>query len=148
MHQQDGVNYTLKNALNKILTLPGIKPAGKNKWVCKCPAHDDKDPSLSVRALNDGTVLLYCFSGCSIVDITAAIGIDMTDLFPDDPEPRGKTYWDPRQVLQSLNNEALIVVLAAGTLQAGDKLSKADLDRLVTAKGRIREAIRLAGIPE
>jgi hypothetical protein len=31
-----------------------------------CPAHDDRNPSLSVRRAPDGRVLVHCFAGCSL----------------------------------------------------------------------------------
>ena len=33
-------------------------------WMARCPAHDDRNPSLSIRQV-DGIVLVHCFSGCS-----------------------------------------------------------------------------------
>jgi CHC2 zinc finger len=33
-------------------------------WVARCPAHDDRTPSLSVRDSTNGKVLLGCHAGC------------------------------------------------------------------------------------
>ena len=33
------------------------------RWFAKCPAHDEKTPSLSIREI-DGKVLVHCFGGC------------------------------------------------------------------------------------
>jgi hypothetical protein len=48
----------------------------------RCPAHDDKTPSLSVRDGERG-VLVKCWAGCHLQDITAAIGLTVRDLFYD-----------------------------------------------------------------
>lgn len=34
-------------------------------WIALCPAHDDRNPSLSVAVAHDGRVLVYCHAGCS-----------------------------------------------------------------------------------
>jgi hypothetical protein len=39
---------------------------------CRCPAHDDGDPSLSVR-LGDTAILFHCFAGCSTSDVLRAL---------------------------------------------------------------------------
>jgi hypothetical protein len=36
-----------------------------------CPAHDDRNPSLSVRRAPDGRVLVHCFAGCSLDAVLA-----------------------------------------------------------------------------
>jgi DNA primase len=33
-------------------------------WMARCPAHDDHNPSLSIRVGNDGRVLVHCHAGC------------------------------------------------------------------------------------
>src|SRR5689334_22447351 len=33
-------------------------------WMACCPAHDDRKPSLSIRAAHDGKVLVRCHAGC------------------------------------------------------------------------------------
>lgn len=56
-------------------------------WVAPCPAHDDKNPSLSIRAGNR-RVLLHCFAGCTVESICAALGIKMGELFSEPPATR------------------------------------------------------------
>ena len=48
---------------------------GGNGYMCQCPAHDDKNPSLSVWEDEDGKPAVNCFAGCSTNDIWAALGI-------------------------------------------------------------------------
>lgn len=43
-----------------------------NYGMCRCPAHDDRTPSLSVK-VGDKAVLFHCFAGCSNADIMAAL---------------------------------------------------------------------------
>lgn len=47
----------------------------------RCPAHADRNPSLSVRLCDDGRVLLHCFAGCEPAGIVRALGLEMRDLF-------------------------------------------------------------------
>jgi DNA primase len=35
-----------------------------SSWMAKCPAHEDRNPSLSIREV-DGKVLLHCHAGCT-----------------------------------------------------------------------------------
>jgi len=37
--------------------------AGTNQWMARCPAHDDREPSLSI-AVKNGVVLFHCHAGC------------------------------------------------------------------------------------
>jgi hypothetical protein len=57
-------------------------------WSCRCPAHNDRIPSLSIDAGDDGQALVYCFAECTPEAITAAVGLTVRDLFPDDPSRR------------------------------------------------------------
>lgn len=54
----------------------------------QCPAHDDRDPSLSLTWIED-QVLVYCHAGCHTEDVLAALDLTMPDLFD---EPRGASY--------------------------------------------------------
>jgi len=69
---------------------------------CPSPNHahgNKKSPALSVSEGSDGRALLYCHAGCSVDEITGAIGLEPTDLFPAKAEtfhklrmPKGKKY--------------------------------------------------------
>jgi len=43
-------------------------------WMAKCPAHDDSNPSLSIKEL-DGKVLLHCHAGCTQGDVIDALKV-------------------------------------------------------------------------
>ena len=62
--------------------LPSAKKSGKG-WLACCPAHDDRNPSLSVSEGDDGTALLKCHTGCTMAAILAAVDLTPRDLFPD-----------------------------------------------------------------
>jgi putative DNA primase/helicase len=51
-------------------TLHGKKSGGG--WLARCPAHDDKNPSLSLRDV-DGKVLVHCLAGCDQRTVMAAL---------------------------------------------------------------------------
>ncbi|MBM3333787.1 virulence-associated protein E, partial [Candidatus Sumerlaeota bacterium] len=40
--------------------------------MCRCPAHADSDPSLSIRQGHDG-ILVHCFAGCAAEDVLREI---------------------------------------------------------------------------
>ena len=42
-------------------------------WLACCPAHDDRDPSLSISDGDNGKVLVHCHAGCSQADVIAAL---------------------------------------------------------------------------
>jgi putative DNA primase/helicase len=64
--------------------LEGVRPAGPNSWVARCPAHDDRNPSLSV-SVKEGRVLVHCFAGCSADAVLGAVGLTWRDLRGADP---------------------------------------------------------------
>src|ERR1700730_5984372 len=66
--------------------------AGKG-WIARCPAHDDRRPSLSISEGRDGRVLIQCFAGCSTDAITSSLGLAMTDRFK---APSNATVIAPR----------------------------------------------------
>ncbi len=61
--------------------IPDAKSSGKS-WLAKCPAHEDKNPSLGLSRGKDGRALMKCHAGCSTDAICDAIGISVADLFP------------------------------------------------------------------
>jgi putative DNA primase/helicase len=51
--------------------LGGRKAGGG--WVARCPAHDDRRPSLSLADGHDGRLLVKCWAGCSACDVLSAL---------------------------------------------------------------------------
>jgi hypothetical protein len=131
--------------------LDKVRKTGPGRWIACCPAHDDKSPSLSIRELEDGRVLLHCHCGCSPADVLAAVGLEFADLFPPDSRAIGHANPERRpfpaaDVLRALNREALVVAAAAGFLLEGRALSDEDRERLALAFERIQEAVAYSGV--
>ena len=42
-------------------------------WSARCPAHDDRNPSLSLTDEGDGNVLVHCHAGCSQDQVIGAL---------------------------------------------------------------------------
>jgi hypothetical protein len=121
--------------------LDGVCARGAGRWSARCPAHPDRSPSLSVRELPDGRVLLHCFAGCGGVDILQAVGIGWSDLFPEPLErfktPGASARMPAAWALEVLSREAIVVGIAAHDIAAGRVLSSIDADRVAQAAGRI-----------
>lgn len=60
----------MMNAASIAKSLRGQK-SGRG-WSAHCPAHDDKNPSLSITD-KDGKILFYCHAGCSQDDVIDAL---------------------------------------------------------------------------
>lgn len=91
--------------------LDGVKSSG-NQYQARCPAHDDREASLSVKEGSDGRVLLKCFAGCETQEILSTIGLNFPDLYH---KRRGKegaltpsqdtaTLQQPNQVSKTIEN--------------------------------------------
>lgn len=73
--------------LEKLEGVTGPSTSGGRTWEARCPAHDDKDPSLSVTDAGDRT-LLHCHAGCSFEAIAAAMNLEPKDFFRDNGTPK------------------------------------------------------------
>ena len=70
-------------------------------WIALCPAHDDRNPSLSIREGDDGRILLKCHAGCAAEAIVAALGLQMRDLFAAPAQPSTAAQRSPDRVRPS-----------------------------------------------
>lgn len=65
-----------------------VRSRGHGRWSARCPAHSpDRNPSLSIREGERG-LLVKCWTGCTIEEITAALGLSVADIFYDSDLPR------------------------------------------------------------
>lgn len=132
------------------------KVKGRNgSWTARCPAHQDKGPSLAVREADDGRILVHCFAGCETANVLGAVGLDMTDLFPPDEKRKdypvtGKPSMKPAfyasDLMRIIAFEALVVQIVAYDMSQGKKISESDRERMKVAYERIEEAMRYANV--
>ena len=69
---------TILGHLDNVRTLAGGERSAR------CPAHEDRNNSLSVGTGEGGRVLLKCHAGCTTEAIVGALGLTLGDLFPRD----------------------------------------------------------------
>jgi len=77
------------NTEGLLMRLRGVRRSGSS-WIAQCPGHEDRCPSLSITKTSD-KILLYCFAGCAIEAICAALKINVADLFSEPRAPREPT---------------------------------------------------------
>jgi hypothetical protein len=133
--------------------LKNVKKAGSSKWSARCPAHEDKGPSLAIRQCDDGRLLIHCFAGCQTTSILDAIGLELSDLFlrtddPDSPhKPLHKPYYPTSAHLKSLYNSLVVISISAAQLYDNYEFSDADLlalrDAALTLANTVIEIERL-----
>lgn len=62
-----------------LLHFKGVQKRGGGQWQAKCPAHHDKEPSLSIKDVGD-KILLHCHAGCEVSDILELAGLTWEDI--------------------------------------------------------------------
>lgn len=102
-----------------------VRETGANRWVARCPAHDDRDPSLSISELNDGRVLIHCHAGCGALAVLDAVGLSWDALFP----PNSERYRPIRARDKSLEHERMVLAICAADRAAGKRLTPEDRAR-------------------
>ena len=106
--------------------------------MARCPAHDDRGPSLSISEGDQGSVLIHCFAGCSAEAIVNAVGLELRDLFPPDAVmDQGRSARRPRvdykALLFLIKHEVTVLGIAAGKMKKGESFTDDDwttLDRV------------------
>lgn len=137
------------SAADLIDQLEGVRRTGPRRWVAKCPAHEDRQPSLTIRELDDGRVLVHCFGGCGVVEVLSSVGLRFDALFPPSAVsnrcPPERRAFPAADILRALANESLVVACAASSVAQGRQLSPADHDRLFVAAARFQAALTETG---
>lgn len=129
--------------------LEGVRANGPGRWVARCPAHEDRSPSLSIREIDDRT-LIFCFAGCEAHDVLAAVGLTLAELFDKPLDHHKGAVRDrrhthaAREALQLLAHESLVALVAAENMAKGVTLTDDDRARLGLAAGRIRAVREVA----
>jgi len=129
---------------DKLLSrLQRVKRTGPGKWIASCPTREDKSPSLAIREMDDGTVLLHDFGGDSVEAILGAVGLSFSDLYPDKPGAIGKPVKRPfnaSDVLALVAFESAVAVVVISDVVNNDGATEEDLERLLVAAQRLGNA--------
>jgi putative DNA primase/helicase len=83
--------------------LEGVR-GSNGQWTARCPAHEDRQASLTIATGRDGALLLTCWAGCELDAIVRAVRADVSDLFPDSHERQraALTNGSPRPSLAAM----------------------------------------------
>ena len=122
--------------------LDGVRKTGVDKYVARCPAHDDRSPSLAIKDCGDGRILIHDFAGCDTENVLAALGLTFTDIMPDrighehSHKPiRNRT--SSRDALATLDHESLVVAIIGADFLEHKEIDDETWDRLGVAVNRI-----------
>jgi hypothetical protein len=90
-------------------------------------------------------MLVHCSAGCSVEEICKAVGLDLNALYPRKAlghavKPSPATLITPRQALELIEHDVLLVVIFASDLGQDKTLSDSDRARLMLAARRIHAA--------
>jgi hypothetical protein len=122
-----------------------VRETGPGKYVARCPAHDDRSPSLGLRECDDGRILIHCFAGCEVESVLKSAGLTFSDLYPEKSSPDYsrkplRLPFDARQILATLNQEALVTAVIAGDILEHRNVDEETWTRLAVAVNRINTA--------
>jgi 5S rRNA maturation endonuclease (ribonuclease M5) len=76
----------VKSAEELLARLERVRQTGGERWQARCPAHDDRNPSLAVFYIAAaGKTLVHCHAGCEPADVVAEAGLPggVAALFDD-----------------------------------------------------------------
>lgn len=126
-----------------------VKKTGPASWICCCTGHEDRTPSMTVRELEDGRVLVHCFGGCTVEQILTGAGLTFDALFPDKPLEQAKGVRRPfpaADILAAVADDAMHVAVFVANLghKAEPQITPEDYMNFLRAAGRIVEARRIA----
>lgn len=151
----EGDNHRSSGSCNPADTLlarmDGVRATGRNQWIARCPAHNDRTPSLSVRETDD-RILVYCHAGCGAADVVHAVGLELRDLFPagssthraaNSRRTRHRVDW--RAVVFTILHDLTVITLAAGRLRRHELLDDDEDAALDRALETIDQAVKKAG---
>ncbi len=125
-----------------ISRLDGVKETGPGKYLSRCPAHDDRSPSLAIKDGDDGRILIHCFAGCETEDVLSAIGMTFSDIMPercgaDHGYKPVRNRISPRDALATLDHESLVVAIIGADFLEHKEIDNETWDRLGAAVQRI-----------
>lgn len=119
------------SAQDVVNRLEHCRQVSADSWIARCPAHEDRSPSLTVKDVGDGRTLIHCFAGCGALDVLDALGLDWASLYPPNDD------YKPLRARRERSVDELVVEIAMADMRAGKALSGPDRDRCREALTRL-----------
>ncbi len=131
--------------------LEGVRETAPGRYIARCPAHDDRSPSLSIKDGDDGRVLIHCFAGCETENVLASIGLTFSDVMPervagDTPYKPVRNRISPRDALATLDHESLVVAIIGADILEHREVDESTWSRLAQSVARINETRAMAAL--
>lgn len=84
LKNQNGDRYIIMfNSEQEFLSiLNKVRQVSPNQFMACCPAHNDNNPSLSIK-FDNGKIFIHCFADCSLDDVLNSLGLSESDLYYD-----------------------------------------------------------------
>jgi len=125
-----------------ISRLDGVRETAPGKYLARCPAHDDRSPSLAISEGDDGRVLIHDFAGCQTEDVLSAIGLTFSDVMPerigqDHAYKPVRNRISAKDALSTLDHESLVVAIIGADFLEHKEIDDETWDRLGAAVQRI-----------
>ena len=124
----------LLSRMDRVQQIPAKKHA--QSFSALCPSHSDKNPSLCIDVTHDGRILLYCRAGCGAAEVMAAVGLSLSDLFPDAGKHQPPGFFRPLYAQKDYEEAYTTGKVVKGYIDKGIKPKPSDLPH-------IRKSIRI-----
>lgn len=131
--------------------LDRVRQTAPGRWIARCPAHEDRSPSLSIREIDD-RVLIHDHGGCATAEVLGALGLGLADLYdrPLSHHARPSHSRVPAgDLLTILDHETTVAALIVHDVLDRRAVDAAQWQRLAQAASRIgaaRDAARPAEV--
>lgn len=129
-----------------LIRLNRVRRLSDSQYKASCPTamhtHGDRSAGLRIKVAEDGRILVYCYSGCHVELVTQALGLTLSDLYPQ-PERRlgAIATRNPRYLsrnnLIALRYDAVIASLALDYVVQGRELFADDIETMSASSRRL-----------
>lgn len=133
--------------VEKLLSrLERVRRTGQGRWVASSPTRLDRHPSLGIRELDDGRVLVHDFGGDDVGDVLAAVGLDLHDLYPAEPgnaKAPTRRPFSASDLLELMAFECSVAVVICSDKLGAGAITEGNFERLLVATRRLADALEV-----
>ena len=118
--------------MNLLLNALGadVKPVGKDRWVARCPVHQDKDFAMSIKPADTGGVMAYCHAcGANGLELYNALGLDLDELFGGRKLERSDTPYCPQNIKDEYDVDKIVILISENSIAKNLPMTWADKKR-------------------